>query len=307
LQADASDLKTWVKNVLFTGSDISFPVVNKFDLLGFLETWRKNNLKDALLSSIDWSGVRLKFPAGKVPSVVSFYDAENLQELDPWKSTHSLAELRDTLKKYSLRDQERDITYALKKAEREKKYSDGNHLESFFLYILFEFTSGWGRSSKKPLIILIYLWVIISLLFAISVFNRGQKELRFRRKGHTYEEIHSFLIDDFPNNSPGVWATFPNYLSEKSDNGFILKCVTPSFFFRNVHQRWRKKSEVTKLETMFRLLSALCFGLFYGLYTAFQIGWSEFSMGNIIARIQTREYTLQATAGYELLLASTLS
>ena len=44
-----------------------------------------------------------------------------------------------------------------------------------------------------------------------------------------------------------------------------------------------------------RGVKALSIGFYFSILSAFHIGWRELNVGNWIARIQSREYTLQAT------------
>jgi hypothetical protein len=50
-----------------------------------------------------------------------------------------------------------------------------------------------------------------------------------------------------------------------------------------------------------KFLSALRFGFYFSLVSAFSIGWREFNVGNWITRIQLREYILHASGWVRML------
>ena len=88
-----------------------------------------------------------------------------------------MVELRDAFKKAGLRDQERQLTFAIKHNERLKTYSP---VWSIFTYWLFELPSGWGMHPGRPVLIMLVLIPVFFLPYLLSFFLGGQNGIWLR-------------------------------------------------------------------------------------------------------------------------------
>ena len=145
-------------------------------------------LQNADIKETDLTGVRL-FVAdlysvvfepklGALPEIKSLATAHNLFTLTFRDSPHALIELRNEFRKYGFRDQERQITYAIKRAERNRLWKKGGlpeKIESLLNYFLFEITCEYGMSPWRPFTILALL-IILGTLFYVIVVKRPGKD-----------------------------------------------------------------------------------------------------------------------------------
>lgn len=162
-----------------TGADLSGAKLNGADLSGaFLD---KTNLEGANLFEADlqgatfWdaevSGLIFQSKLGTLPHIASISTAKGLRLLTYNESPHAMVELRDAFKNAGLRDQERQLTYAIKHNERIKTYSPA---WSFFTYLLFELPCGWGMHPGRPLLIMLVLIPVFFIPHLFSLFLGSQ-------------------------------------------------------------------------------------------------------------------------------------
>jgi uncharacterized protein YjbI with pentapeptide repeats len=115
-------------------------------------------LREAKFFYVDLEGA--VFEPASLPDIESMSDATNLKLMIYEQSPTALIQLRRTLKKAGLRNQEREITFALMHKER----LDTGPIENVVRYVLFELTSEWGLSPLRP------LWLMMLLIFPFAVF-----------------------------------------------------------------------------------------------------------------------------------------
>jgi len=107
---------------------------------------------------------------GRMDVVASLAAAKGLQQLTYKESPLGLIELRDAFKKNGFRDQERELTYAIKHNERVKT---NGPLWSGITYILFELPSGWGMHPGRPLFIMLFLIPFFAFAYTIALYRSG--------------------------------------------------------------------------------------------------------------------------------------
>jgi hypothetical protein len=118
-----------------------------------------------ILLLLETLGVRVKgtmfeIEPNNLPDIPPIALAKNLSLLKYSDSPHALVELREAFKKYGLRKQEREITYAIKRSGYENALIDGNFLtkiEVILGWLFFEKTCKWGMAPERPLFILLGL------------------------------------------------------------------------------------------------------------------------------------------------------
>lgn len=176
----------------------------------------------------------------------------------------SLTLLREEFKKRGLRNQEREITFAIKFTERRNAWNAGavGKIESIFNLVLFEVTSEYGMSPARPLLILAALLLVFSLPYVIAICRPGQA---------------------------GIWVVWLEDRINKDESERDPIPLTPQFFLRGSPLSGSQRNAAV------RCLRVLRFGLYFSLMSAFHIGWRELNLGTWISRMQAYEYTLKAT------------
>jgi uncharacterized protein YjbI with pentapeptide repeats len=207
------------------------------------------DLKDCILDSAKLPLI-FEPKAGSPPYIPSIAGLPNLSALTFIKSPHGLVDLREGFKKLGYREQEREITYAIRHTQRRKLWNDkGSSLwkkmESLFYYLFFEITCKYGMYPGRPLVLLIPLIIIFTIPYTIVLKSPPGKD--------------------------GIWKV---WIPERARKDLGAK---------------------NPYRLNLRFYSALGFGFYFSILSAFSIGWRELNVGNWIARIQRREYTLRAT------------
>lgn len=197
---------------------------------------------------------------GALPKIPDLALAKNLFQMTFNVSPHALVALRDAFKKHGMRQQEREITYALKHTERLRRWRGGGltgKIESAFNFVLFELTSRYGMSPGRPLWIVGVLTLLFSIPYMMALQSGGRSGIWAIRPP---DSVHKGRKGSKP-----VWVTV-NFASGASVGQFVL-C-------------WLRVIRV---------------GIYFSLLSTFRIGWRDLNLGNWISRIQSREYILRAT------------
>ena len=226
---------------------------------------REANLQDAKLQGANLEGAIYEVKLNRLPNIPSIAQAVNLSLLTYSKLPHALVELREAFKKSGLRRQEREITYAIKHSgfvNAKKERNLFSKVEVYLGWFFFELTCKWGMAPERPMFILAGLIVVFSLFYMVSLMLKKKKD--------------------------GIWKI---WMSERvrTDLPFRKKDYRPT---------WRiKRSETGPPELLFckTIFSVLGYGIYFSIISAFHVGWRELNVGNWIARIQPREYTLRAS------------
>jgi hypothetical protein len=178
----------------------------------------KANLQKADLEGANLKGTMFEIEPNNLPDIPPIALAKNLSLLKYSDSPHALVELRTEFKKYGLRKQEREITYAIKRSGYENALKKGNLLtkiEVILGWIFFEKTCKWGMSPKRPIFILLGLIFFFTIPYAKAIY-------RFKSG--------KFKAD-------GIWKVWiPN--RRRKDLGKdrpeeILDSINPLFCFKN--------------------------------------------------------------------------
>ena len=267
-KANLSKANLWRANL--SEADLEGANLSKADLgganLSKANLWRAN-LSEAILQRANLSGAALKtanldlivfeLQPGSLPAIQNVALAINLSKMTFYRTPHAMVELREEFKKKGLRKQEREVTFAIRHAERIKLWERGvaGKIESAFQYILFEVTSDYGMSPWRPLLIVVILIPLFSVSYMIALKAQGRSR---------------------------IWAVLPEERVHKSRRNPkpIRVTANPTGQRKKPFARW------------FRVVRI---GLYFSLLSAFRIGWRELNVGNWITRLQRREYILRAT------------
>lgn len=132
----------------------------------------KTDLSEAELDYADLKYVLFDLKSGTLPEFNTIVFSKNLHLMQYDESPRSLLELREAFKKAGLRQQEREITYAIEHTKRQhlmwghEKLVENtfkNFIEGLFIFIFFELTCGYGLYSGRP------LWIMFFLIFVFAV------------------------------------------------------------------------------------------------------------------------------------------
>lgn len=244
----------------------------------------KADLSGASLSRADLSGANL-FGAnlmkawfepkpGAVPYIPSLQAVENLSSLTFRYSPQGLIELREALKKAGLLKQEREITYAIKRTQRQMSWNEKGpwwkrliwKAESVFHLIMFEIPCAYGMRPGRPILILLALIPLCSALYMLALRARKPRT--------------------------GIWVVRPSdrVLKGAKDKPALTK-LTTRVLFRPLPSGGLKRTKMR----ISRCVRVVRLGFYFSLLSAFSIGWRELNVGSWITRLQRREYTLRAT------------
>jgi Pentapeptide repeats (8 copies) len=220
---------------------------------------------------------RALFEPDSLPKLIGISDAENLELLTYWFNPAALVQLRKQFEDGGLREQERKITYALKRREAELSWARGTsrtfptgkgtrailwssdsilaNFTSFTLNkVFFDWTCQYGMSPGRPLILEVVLWFLCSFLYFACIQTPGEAGLY---------RVYGQSIGDDPSAQGRVERISP--LSTKHSPG-------PRWLF----QFFRR--ECLLLRT----------SMFFSLMSAFNIGFRDINFGRWL-RLLTRQ------------------
>lgn len=125
------------------------------------------NLKEALYEP----------QSGTLPEILGLRSAKNLEMMRFEKSPHALEDLRREFKKVGYKEQERQITYAIKRSEHLNARERGDLIEPFFNYVFFDLPVVYGLRPGQA------LWILVSLIPGFALFYGVAIWKHFRHHG----------------------------------------------------------------------------------------------------------------------------
>lgn len=220
----------------------------------------------------DLENATLELKAGSITDTTKFVGVKGLPYLTYKNSPHSLMELREAFKKAGMRNQEREVTFALNHTRRLILWEDGKRewavakiLDSLFNLVCFEWTCGYGMSPGRPLQFLGLGLLVFTIPYMLGLGSR--------------------------NRETGIWVVLmPDRVLHKDIKDHPVKLTFQNPFLPPAERRGSRLRP-----TIQRLLGVLWVGFHFSLLSAFSLGWRELNVSNWITRIQKREYTLRAT------------
>jgi uncharacterized protein YjbI with pentapeptide repeats len=194
-----------------------------------------------------------------------------------------LVQLRKLLQDGGLRDLERQATYAIEHGKtlhaiENWKEEPARAAEGVFRLIAFELTTGYGLRPGRALLLLLTSIGVFGVIYATALFT----------------------------GLGGIYRLWPDKRLERE---LEVKKLVGLRWVNEVGMV--KPTDKPKIEPLLskKPLVSLCRGLQFSLLSAFHIGFRELNVGTWIARLQTREYTLQAigwvraVAGFQSLMS----
>ena len=143
------------------------------------------NLTHANLSGADLTDVWVDganfdgavFEPSSLPKLRGISRARNLELLTYKDNPSALVQLRKQFEDGGFREQERKITYALRRREAELSRAKGNFASFAFNKVFFDWTCQYGMSPGRPLMLGVVLWFLCSLLYFACIHTPGEAGL----------------------------------------------------------------------------------------------------------------------------------
>lgn len=227
------------------------------------------DLRGADLESVNLSGAFFEPKPGWLPGVGGLLGITGLDSLRfSGASSYAVVELREIYKKAGMREEERQVTFALnhnrrinaweeiRESEKEAQQTgqmvwisrEIGRLENYFQLFFFEWTCDYGMTPGRPLRI---------ILLGIFLFI-----------------IPYFVALRSSNPRTGIWRLLPaDRVLDRKEKDAPVKLHTKGWW------DWR----------------AWGLAFYFSILSAFHIGWRDLNVGSWIARLQRREYHLRAT------------
>ena len=268
--------KDWVESEGKSGAsaDLSFSDLSNAELHD--ADLSKADLRSANLSNADLSGAELpladlseaRFEPKVNPEIKGIAAAENLELITYVRNPNALVQLRKDFKDGGFLDQERKITYALKRrqAEELRRYCRWSSLRGWLSCgeygmnrLLFDLTCQYGMSPGRPVLLAIAIWLTCTPLYWISLHSGSRSGLYLiasKTVNRGDDLFHKIRLRYYqPSASRWHW-----------------------YIFRWI--RWE--------------LHALATAALFSLMTTFNIGFRELNFGRWIRMIQPREFDIKA-------------
>ena len=259
------------------------------------------DLREADLTDANFSGAFLRqaiFEPKTLPELRGIAAAHDLEFLTYKDNPDALVQLRKQFEDDGFRQQERKLTYALKRREAELTWADcasrqplgtdktrailwsaNSNLANCSAFLLnrvfFDSTCQYGMSPGRPLSLGVALWVLCSLLYFLFI--------NFSKKGGLYRIYSESLADSNP--SPAkVEKISPAPLGQVRGLKRVL-----TFFLR----QWQ----------------VLRASMFFSLRRAFNIGFQDLDFGKWLRLLTRRKYDVEAVgwarvvAGWQSLIS----
>jgi uncharacterized protein YjbI with pentapeptide repeats len=158
-----------LRGTSFAYADLEDVDMTEADLEG--ATFQDAKLGGASLREANVAHLSFDIKPGKLPIVHDIATARNLSTMSFWRSPEGLAQLREEFKKTGLRQQERELTYAIRRREREIQVEAGGWLrvEGMSSFLFFELPSDYGMSPSRPLKILLCFIPGFALLYLAAI------------------------------------------------------------------------------------------------------------------------------------------
>lgn len=287
-----------------SGANLSGAYLNDADLRGA-------NLTDANLSGADLRGAYLAdadlyladlgraiFEPKSLPDLRGIAAGKSLQFLTYKKNPDALTQLRKQFQDGGFREQEREITYALKRREAELSWeacrsrrlpledktrailwsSDSNlaNCGSFILNkVFFDWTCQYGMSPGRPLSLGVALWLLCSLLYFACICASGEAGL-YRVYGPDIQEDPS---------------------ADRRVERISPRAVAQTWGLRRFFQYFRSEWLVFRTSMFFSVMSA------------FNIGFRDINFGRWLRLLTRQEFDIKAVgwarvvAGWQSLIS----
>lgn len=264
-----------LREALLLGADLTQANLRSTDLYGADLRWAEfvgTDLTNADVGRANLAGVLYEPLAGALPEITSFISARNISSMRWGASPAGLMELREAFKKSGLRDQERAMTFAIRRSGRLRAAREGvfSRFQAVSSLVLFEWTTGYGMYPWRALIVLVGLIPAFAVPYGVALFVTGRS---------------------------GIWALRMKDAVHSSAKSRAKRVSMKTATTGGVAKR------------TYALFRAMRIALYFSVLSAFRVGFREANIGEWIERLQSREYVLRATgwvrtmAGFQSLIS----
>lgn len=109
------------------------------------------NLKEAELKGANLLGTLYEPKPGALPNILGLRSAKNLETMRFVDSPYGMQDLKWAFQNAGFKEQERAITYAIKRSEQRNAWEQGEYLESSFNHVFFNLPVAYGLYPGRPL------------------------------------------------------------------------------------------------------------------------------------------------------------
>ena len=244
----------------------------------------RSDLREADLSGASVLEAKLDgavFEPKSLPELRGIAGARGLEMLRYDSNPDALVQLRKQFEDGGFREQERKITYALKRRETELscdrciRMLPTDCLSFVFNTVFFDWTCRYGMSPGRPLILGLLLWLLCSLLYFGFIHTSGHAGLY---------RVHIPSVGKDPSNGPLVARILPRKITHRPGPRWLIQ-----FFWR----------ECLLLGT----------AMFFSLMSAFNIGFRDINFGRWLRLLTRQEFDIKAVgwarvvAGWQSLIS----
>jgi Pentapeptide repeats (8 copies) len=276
-----------LNGAVLASADLSRAVLLHADLRGAYmmgTDWSQADLRDADLTGaypLNADLSRTVFEAKSLPELRGIAGARNLELITYGENPDALVQLRKQFADGGFREQERKITYALKRKEAELAWelckswktgdktrailwsSDSNlaNCGSFILNrVFFDWTCQYGMSPGRPLSLSVLLWLLCSLLYFACIHIPGQA---------------------------GLYRVYAKEIQENPSAKKRVERISPSGVVQMGSVR-------RLLQFLRRKRSLFCTAMFFSLMSAFNIGFRDINFGRWLRLLTRQEFDIKA-------------
>ena len=277
-----------------TGANLTRAILSHADLIDTDLTGA--NLAHADLTGADLTGANLAlanlaladlqatiFQPNSVPEGRDVATAENLQFLTYENNPEALVQLRNVFKNGGFLDQERKITYAIKRRQAGLLWEECDSASLLdcgayaFNRIFFDITSHYGMNPSRPLLLALAGWFLCSLIYSLFIHFPGASGVYVVKRGAYAGREHTRRLQ------------------------IRRRAIPPT-------QRWTRtwKYPLHLFLREWRLARA---AMFFSLMSTFNLGFRDFNFGRWLSMLTKREYDMKAigwvrtVAGFQSLIS----
>jgi uncharacterized protein YjbI with pentapeptide repeats len=247
-----------------TGANLSSACMYRVNL-------RDTELKDAEIGFADL--FLANFEPKSLPLIRGMAAVYNLEHITYDQNPDALYQLRKQFQDGGFRNQEREITYAIKTRgtvllcpqgldDNSSWWNPGQPTctQGLFNKILFDLTCQYGLNYWRPIKMLIWLWALFSTIYFLIMHRSGRSGL---------------YVVSLKNQSRSGRTHLRKIQRIRSDIGGLLYDGRLKALLR-------------------RELNLICASMMFSARSAFNIGFREFNFGVWLRSLTTREYDIQA-------------
>lgn len=258
--------RTNLNNALLTGVSLSGALLQ--------ETY----LHNADIEGADFSGAVFEINKNSFPKTGVLAKAKHLELLTYLDDSEPLSHLRESFKDGGFRDQERQITFALKKRQAQILWDESKFFEYWMNRILFDLPSQYGMNPGRALIIILVIFATCTALYWTLIHFPMPSGL-------------SIVVPAQHNNQP-LWL-----IANLSDNPETIEIggfVSMRAF--KVQSRYLSSNGSSYFrELVHRELALLWVSLIFSLMSTFNIKFKDVDFGRWLRLLMTKEYDIKAT------------